>query len=101
MVESSLIGSQDAAKLTALVQNSDREDDEDMGAPAAAVYEGHSGGIIDTLEGLLEKAKTSLETSRAKENESNNAFQMLKQGLEDEIKYANKDLGETKKSLAA
>jgi len=101
MVDASMIGSQDAEKLTALVQSDESEDDSDMGAPAAAVYEGHSGGIIDTLEGLLEKAKTSLETSRAKENESNNAFQMLKQGLEDEIKYANKDLSETKKSLAA
>jgi len=100
MVDASMIASQDAAKLTVLVQNSDSEEDSEEGAPAAAVYEGHSGGIIDTLESLLDKAKASLETARAKEAENNNNFMMLKQGLEDEIKYANKDLGETKKGLA-
>merc|ERR1719163_74401 len=81
MVDASLIGTSDAAKLTALVQGSSSEDDDDAGTPAAAVYEGHSGGIIDTLEGLLEKAKTSLETARAKEAENVQNFQMLKQGL--------------------
>jgi len=102
MVDAEMIDSQDAAKLTALVQSSDKESDEDgeTGAPAGAVYEGHSGGIIETLEGLLDKAKTSLDTSRAKENENNQNFQMLKQGLDDEIKYANKDLSNTKKNLA-
>jgi len=101
LVDASMIGSQDAAKLTALVQNSESDGDEDtdMGAPAASVYKGHSGGIIDTLEGLLDKAKASLATARAKENENNQNFQMLKGGLVDEIKYANKDLSDTKKSL--
>ena len=31
------------------------DSDSDMGAPAAAVYEGKSGGIIETLEGLRSK----------------------------------------------
>jgi chromosome segregation ATPase len=102
LVDASMIDSQDAAKLTALVQSSenDEEDDADMGAPAAAVYKGHSGGIIDTLEGLHEKAKTALDTARAKEAENVQNFQMLKQGLEDEMKYANAELSDTKKSLA-
>ena len=30
-----------------------------FGAPSAAVYEGHSGGIIDTMEGLLDPQTTS------------------------------------------
>merc|ERR1719163_2207176 len=77
MVDASLINSQDAAKLTALVQDSSSDEDDDAGAPAAAVYKGHSGGIIDTLEGLLDKAKAALATARAKETENNNNFQML------------------------
>jgi hypothetical protein len=100
MVDSSLIGSQDAAKLTALVQNSEKEDDSELGAPAAATYEGHSGGIIDTLEGLLDKAKDGLAKARGTEATNKNNFQMLKQSLEDEIKYAEKDMSKTKKAKA-
>merc|ERR1719502_1981064 len=100
MVDASLIASQDAAKLTALVQDSESDEDEDAGAPAAAVYKGHSGGIIDTLEGLLDKAKDSLEKARGTETSNKHNFEMLKQSLEDEIKFATKDLGETKKALA-
>ena len=37
------------------------------GAPAAATYEGHSGGIVDTLADLADKAKTQLEDARGKE----------------------------------
>merc|ERR1719487_2411910 len=97
-----MIGSQDAAKLTALVQSAENEGDSDgeMGAPAGAVYQGHSGGILETLGSLLDKAKASLETQRATETENVQNFQMLKGGLDDEIKYANKDLSDSKKSLA-
>merc|ERR1719203_721472 len=53
MVEGSMLGEQDAKTLTALVQSSQQDQDEDgsdgLGAPAAAAYESHSGTIIDTL----------------------------------------------------
>merc|ERR1719487_1296794 len=101
LVDASLIGSQDAEKLTALVQDANKEDDDDAGAPAAAAYEGHSSGIIGTLEDLLEKAKGSLAKARATETSNANNFAMLKQSLEDEIKYGNKDLAKTKKALAS
>ena len=59
----------DAAKLTALVQNaqgSDEEDDLDApGAPAAAVYQSHSGCIVETLEDLKAKAESQLADVRA------------------------------------
>jgi hypothetical protein len=102
MVDASVIQSQDAAKLTALVQSSQGEEDgsEELSAPAGAVYESKSGNIIETLEGLLDKAKSELESARDKEKKSLNAFGMLKQSLTDELKFANKDLASTKKSLA-
>jgi len=101
MVDASMIDSQDAAKLTALVQSSNSEDDEDMGSPAASVYKGHSGGIIDTLENLLDKAKDALGKARGTEATNKNNFAMLKQSLDDEIKYGEKDLAKTKKALAS
>merc|ERR1719433_2283883 len=88
--------------LTALVQESRQADqDADTGAPEAATYEGHSSGIIETLEGLLEEAEGQLSEARKKETSSKNNYEMLKQSLEDDIANANKDLDESKKSLAA
>merc|ERR1719169_340299 len=50
MVQASVFSSADASRLTALVQTQQGDSDEEMGAPAAAVYEGHSDGIVGTLE---------------------------------------------------
>jgi len=100
LVDASLISSADNSKLTALVQNGNSEDADEAGAPAAAVYTGQSHGIIDTLEGLLDKAKDSLAKARGTEASNNNNFQVLKQSLEDEIKFGNKDMAATKKSLS-
>merc|ERR1719453_1969712 len=72
-----------------------------MGSPAAAVYEGHSGGILDTLDGLTEKAQGQLDKARKTEATSKQNYQMLKQSLTDEIKFANKDMDKAKKDLAA
>merc|ERR1719497_253463 len=102
LVHASALSAQDGAKLTALIQNSRQEDDEgEPGAPEAATYEGHSGGIIDTLENLLEAADGQLSDARKKETSSKNNFEMLKQSLEDEIANANKDMDDAKKSLSA
>jgi len=102
LVHASALSANDGAKLTALIQNNRQEDqDSDAGAPAAATYEGHSSGIIETLEGLLEEAEGQLSEARKKETSSKNNYEMLKQSLEDDIANANKDLDESKKSLAA
>mmetsp|Transcript_119754 Transcript_119754/g.344129 ORF Transcript_119754/g.344129 Transcript_119754/m.344129 type:complete len:696 (-) Transcript_119754:123-2210(-) len=104
MVDASLLGSQDAARLTALVQSAQDDGDEDIGGgfvePKAAAYESHSASVIETLEGLLDKAKEQLENARTKEVNAKHAFQMLKQSLEDEVKYAKADLDNAKKGLA-
>jgi len=97
MVKASVFSSADAARLTALVQTGDEADE--AGAPAAAVYESHSGGLLDTLAGLKEKAEAQLDEARAKETAAKNNFEMLKQSLLDEIKFANKDMATAKKGL--
>merc|ERR1719329_1338271 len=90
----------DAAGITAFMQSSSDDDDSEMGAPDAAVYESHSGGIIDTLNGLLEKGETQLNTATATETTNKNNFAQLKQSLTDELKFANKDMDDAKKGLA-
>merc|ERR1719506_500082 len=100
MVQASVLSSADASRLTALVQTDQGDSDSEMGAPAAQVYEGHSDGIIGTLEGLIEKAEGQLDKARKAESTAVQNYQMLKQSLTDEIKFANKDMDKAKKGLA-
>jgi len=52
------------------------------------------------LEGLTEKAESQLEKARGAESKSLQNFQMLKQSLTDEVRFANKDMDKAKKNLA-
>jgi len=111
MVQASLLSSSDAGKLTALLQDMQKsgDDDGDMGAPDADVYQGHAdgmgrqqdGGIIATLEDLLDKANAQLDGLRKAETSSVQNFQVLEQNLKDEIKNGNTDLSDAKKGMAA
>merc|ERR1719333_1916906 len=94
------MSSADASRLTAMVQTEQSDSDSSMGSPAAAVYEGHSDGIIGTLEGLTEKAEAQLDKARKAETTAIQNYQMLKQSLTDEIEFANKDMDKAKKGLA-
>jgi len=101
MVQATSLSTADASKLTALLQQTQDSEDGSMGAPAAAVYKSASGGIVDTIQDLHDKGEAQLEEARKTETQSVQAYGMLKQSLEDEIKYANKDLAKAKKNLAA
>merc|ERR1719148_286471 len=103
MLQASLIDTRDASKLTALVQQAhrDSDDDEAPGAPAAEVYKSQSGGIVDTLQDLLDKAESQLDETRQKETTGRNNYEQLKQSLESEIKYASGDKDEAEKEIAA
>jgi hypothetical protein len=105
MVQASMFSADDAKTLTAFVQNSQQAgedaDEEESSAPAAAVYVGQSGGIIDTLDELLEKAQSQLEDAQHKEVTATHNFQMLKQSLDDQIKYSKKEMADSKKNLAS
>jgi len=78
-------------------QDHDADADDEVNAPAAAVYEGHSGGIIATLEGLLEKAEAQLDTARKTETSNLHNYEIMKQALTDEVKYGTEDLDKAKK----
>merc|ERR1719230_2210845 len=90
MVQAAVMTSADGQKLTALVQQQSSADDENddlaPGAPDAAVYESKSGGIVDTLESLLEKAEEQLAAAQKKETSAKHNFEMLEQSLNDQIK---------------
>jgi chromosome segregation ATPase len=101
MVQAESLSSADAHKLTALVQTVQRSDDDDSGAPDPAAYENQSGGVIDTMNDLLEKAQTQLDTLRAAEQKNVQNYEMLKQSLDDQIKNAKKEMDEAKTSKAA
>merc|ERR1719465_101504 len=91
----------DHQKLTALVQqNAESEDDQEPGAPAAAVYKTHSTSIFDVLEDMKEKAESQLSDLRKAESTAQHNFDMLKQSLTDEIEADTKDMDE-EKSLKA
>merc|ERR1719273_1573164 len=89
MLQAALIGTADASRLSAFLQASqsgqDADDDQAPGAPAGAVYESQSGGIVDTLQDLRDKAESQLADARKKEVEARHSFEMVKQALVDEI----------------
>merc|ERR1719265_549335 len=113
VLDTASISSKDKAKLTAMIQtheNAAESEDAgedaldrytDSGAPDPAAYKGHSGGIIDVMNDMLEKAENQLADARKAETESRHNFELLEQGLNDEIKHANTRLDNTKKAKAA
>merc|ERR550514_2359513 len=93
----------DQRRLTELVQSqqSDADEDGELGAPAAAAYESKSGGIVDTLEDLKEKGETELSDLRKAETTAKHNYQMLKQSLSDQLDADNKDLTDEKAAKTA
>ena len=67
----------------------------------AARYKSQSGGILATLEDMLEKAKAEHADAQKAEMNAKFDFDMLKQKLEDAVAVGNKELGETKTEKAA
>jgi len=90
-------------KLVALVQAQQGDDDDDleMGAPAAKVYESKGGSIVDVLADMKDKAEGELSDLRKAESNTAHNFNMLKQSLEDQIAADTKSLNEVKQQLSA
>merc|ERR1711865_796406 len=103
IVDAAGFASQDKNKLLALVQSQDESDDdeEDTGAPAPDAYKSKSGGIVDTIEDMKDKAEAQLSDARKAEMKTKHNYVMLKQGLDDTLAADKKDLAEQKGNLAA
>jgi peptidoglycan hydrolase CwlO-like protein len=104
IIDATAISTADQRTLVALVQSqqgSDSDDEDDApGAPAAAVYKTHSGGILEVLEDLKEKAETQLSDLRKAESNTKHNYDMLKQSLEDDISVKTKYMTEEKTAKA-
>merc|ERR1719217_1158782 len=100
VIDAASFTSNDKNKLLALVQNRNSDED-DLGAPAAAVYKSHSGGIIDVLGDLKEKAESELADARKAESSAKHNYEMMKQSLEDQIAADTKDMNEEKAAKEA
>jgi hypothetical protein len=101
LVEASTLSMADAKGISALVQTQQNSDEGETGAPDPAVYKAQSGGIVDTLGDLMDKAESQLAELRNKETAALHQFESLKQSLEDKIKYETKELDEAKTGIAA
>merc|ERR1719498_359948 len=94
----------DKARVTALLQSQSEDEDLELqpgGAPDPAAYKSQSGGILATLEDMLEKAKAEHADAQKAEMNAKFDFDMLKQKIEDAVAVGNKELGETKAEKAA
>jgi len=87
ILDAASIGAGDQKLLTGLLQNQQGGDEDDLsfGAPAAAAYKSHGGGIMDVLEDLKEKAESELADLRMAESNAAHNYDMLKQSLTDQI----------------
>jgi len=83
-------------KLLALVQAQGEEGDAELGAPAAAAHQGQSGGIMDLLEDMKDKADGQLADLRKAETQGRNSFALMRQSLTDDIAATTKELNDEK-----
>merc|ERR1719247_699128 len=98
VLDASSVNSHDKAKVQALLQSS--SDDwlsQPAGAPDAAAYESHSGGILETLEDMLDKAQAQQAEAQKAEMNAKHNFEMLAQKLNDAIKHEGQELDDAKK----
>merc|ERR1719359_1488431 len=102
LVQASGIKSSDKTTLTALVQQAQGEDDDFLArsAPDAKAYESQSGGILDTLEDMKEKAVAMRNDGQKAEMNAKHAYEMLAQSLKNSIAQDKKEMGEAKATKA-
>jgi chromosome segregation ATPase len=101
VVDAAGFTSTDQKRLLALVQAQQGEEDTESGAPAAAAYKSQSGGILDVLEDLKDKAETELAEARKAESTTKHNYEMMKQSLEDQMAADTKDMNAEKSAKEA
>jgi len=101
VIEAAAFSTHDRTKLMALVQAGSDDEDTDSGAPAPDSYKSHSGGIVDILVEMKEKAEGELSDLRKAESQAKQSFLMLKQSLEGQVGADSKDMENEKSDKAA
>merc|ERR1719262_528422 len=104
LLNAASVNAMDKARVTALLQAQSGDEDLSLqpgGAPDPAAYKSQSGGILSTLEDMLEKAKAEHADAQKAEMNAKFDFDLLKQKLEDAMANGEKQLAETKKEKAA
>jgi len=101
VVDAAGFSTSDRSKLIALVQSKQGDEDSELGAPAAKSYTSQSGGIVDVLEDLKEKAEASLADARKAESSAKHNFGLMKQSLDDQMAADTSDLNKQKSAKAA
>jgi len=84
----------DKRKLQSLLQAQQETADDDAapGAPAAATYKSHTGGIFDVLEDMKEKAEGQLADLRKAESNTKHNYDLLRTSLEAQKDADTKDM---------
>ena len=72
----------------------------ELGAPDPAAYKSKSGGIVDVLTDMKEKADTELADLRKAEQTNQHNFDLLKLAITDAVNANQKELDENKASKA-
>merc|ERR1719487_1470732 len=97
VVEASWVTTHQKEVLQSLLQSNSEDSDEDLEFQPqgkTVAFESSSGGILDTIADMQSKAEESLSSTRKDEMEAAHAYALVKQGLEDEIAVAKKQLSE-------
>jgi len=97
----SFIGDDDKDKLMSLIQSrEDAEDSADDSQPATPAYESHSGGIVEVMENMRDKAEAQLRKERSEEAKAVHNFEMTETALRASIADGNTDLETERTNLA-
>jgi len=111
LIDASALSLHDKTKLQSLLQSKSSDADEPsgeeeeaeaeaLGAPKPAVYKGHSKGIVEVLEDMLDKAESELAEARKEEMNAQHNYEMLKQSLEDAMQFGGEEKAATEKEKA-
>merc|ERR1719379_631375 len=102
VLDATSISTSDKKSLVAFVQSQqgDADDMAELGAPDPAAYKSKSGGIVDVLTDMKEKADTELSELRKKEKTNQHNFELLKLAITDALTANNKELDENKAAKA-
>jgi chromosome segregation ATPase len=101
IIEASWLDGSSRKQLKSFMATSAEADDElSLKQPQAITkaYESKSGGIVETLEDMKDKAETSLNSLRRDETKARHAFELIKQSLNDAITILNKEIAEATSS---